>query len=244
MIISHKYKFIFTRVAKTASSSLLDYKTGPLALRKVKYEKSIEEIRKHVAETGDSPVPNFVYENFDSVDSFCIFHQINDWNHIPMSLAKAYVKPWQYNSYFKFGFVRNPFDRIVSAFEYAKKWYKQNSKSSEIFRKNEQVLYLDDFKKWILHEYGTNGKLGKYGSQFEYVHGCDFIGRFENLDEHVKYATNKIDPTLYTPLNKINKSASSKKHYSEWYDDDTIEIVSHLWAKDIEKFGYKFEKQT
>ena len=242
MVISHKYKFIFVRVAKTASSSLLDYKTGPIRLEKVKYEKSIKEIRRHSAKTGDSPVPNFLYENFDSVDDFCSFHQINDWSHIPLFLAKAYIKPWQYYSYFKFGFVRNPFDRIVSAFEYSKKWYKTHSKSSEIFRKSERSLHLGNFKKWILREYGANGKLGKYGSQSEYVHGCDFIGRFENLDEDVKYAINKIDPALYTPLNKINKSESSKKHYSEWYDDETIEIVSNLWAKDIENFGYKFEE--
>lgn len=225
MIISHEYKFIFVRVAKTASSSLLDSKTGPIRLEKVKYE---------------APVPNFLYENFDSVDDFCSFHQINDWSHIPLFLAKAYIKPWQYHSYFKFGFVRNPFDRIVSAFEYSKKWYKTHAKSSEVLRKREQTLYLGDFKKWILREYGANGKLGKYGSQSEYVKGCDFIGRFENLEEDLKNAINKIDPSLYSPIAKINQSESSKKHYSEWYDDETIEIVSKLWAKDIENFNYKF----
>lgn len=222
MIISHKYKFIFTRVAKTASSSLLDYETGLLRPEKVSRE---------------GPVPDFLHENFDSVDDFCDFHQINDCSHIPMPLAKAYVKPWQYNSYFKFGFVRNPFDRIVSAFEYSKKWYKENQ------RKYEQPPHLDNFKNWILREYGFNGKLGKYGSQSEYVKGCDFIGRFENLEEDVKNAINKIDPSLYSPMPKINQSASSKKHYSEWYDDETREIVSHLWARDIENFNYKFSEK-
>lgn len=241
MIISHKYKFIFTRVAKTGSSSLVHWKSGPLRLSRVKFEQPLEELREASVSAGTA-VPAFVYQKYETVDDFCTGEMINDWNHIPMHVAKKYMQPWLYNKYYKFGFVRNPYDRLVSAFEYAKQFFKKKSGGDyNIYRKNETYWKLHNFKQWILTEFARNGKCGKYGWQCLYVDGCDFVGRFENLEHDVKHALDTIDPDIYTPLEHTNRSKSSSKHYSEWYDDETREIVSQLYFKDLEQFNYTFE---
>jgi len=64
----------------------------------------------------------------------------------------------------------------------------------------------------------------------------DHILRFENLNEDWCNFCKKVGLDLELP--HVNKSPG--KHYTEYYDDETREIVAKRYAKDIEYFNYEF----
>lgn len=129
-------------------------------------------------------------------------------------------------NYFKFSFVRNPWDRLLSFY-----FFKKTDKAKE--------KIPDDlsFKNFILTAL-ISGQTAF--NQKSYIDGFDencFIGRFETLQDDF----DKICDTIGIPKNKLPlRNATDHNDYTEYYDNETREIVAEKYAKDIEYFNYKF----
>jgi len=139
----------------------------------------------------------------------------------------------KYDSMFKFGFVRNPFDRIVSLYHYLKKGCSIDN------------LHFKDFNDFIENYYSQFDYwswFDKKIQQVEWVEGCDFIGKFENLENDVCFICKKLGiPENNIHLCKVNES--NHYCYSEYYNQKSIEFVYKKERKTIEKFGYAFESK-
>ena len=129
-----------------------------------------------------------------------------------------------FNDYFKFAFVRNPWDRVVS-------WYFFCKRTTNLERNTSDI----SFKKFIKKM--SNVWTGRIQFQYEFTKKCDFIGKTENIQQDFDVICDKIG-IPHQKLPHFNKT--KHKHYTEYYDDETKSIVAEVFAKDIEYFNYKF----
>ncbi len=136
----------------------------------------------------------------------------------------------EFDDYYKFAFVRNPWHRVLS-------WYFFCQQVDRSPRRNTSNISFKDFinKKRFKNEVWANNNQ----FQYEFTKNCNFIGKTENLQSDFNVVCDRIG-IPHQELPYINKT--THKHYIEYYDDETKQIVAEVFAKDIEHFEYKFEK--
>lgn len=130
--------------------------------------------------------------------------------------------------YFKFAFVRNPWDRVLS-------WYFFCS-SIKNPEKSRDLTGIDfpDFIYHFKHIWANEQQ-----DQHNFTKCCDFIGKFENLQQDFDIICDKIGiPKCKLP----HKNKTKHKHYTEYYNEKTYKIVTDRFIEDIQHFGYKFER--
>ncbi len=141
------------------------------------------------------------------------------------TMARILSETTGLESYKSFTFVRNPWDRVISDF----KWYGGD--------RNGAV----DLKDFIIHERVADKS--HVTPQYKFIYDdagtqlVDYIGRFENLQNDYNTICDKIG----IPQQQLPHTNKTKhKRYTEYYDDETRQIVAEKYARDIECFGYKF----
>ena len=143
--------------------------------------------------------------------------------------------PDQFRTYFKFAFVRNPWDWLVSRYHWSK--YHQrlfNCSFDEFLRRLEKRIRLSKTALWLEDE-ALKPQLDRLMIGGRIV--VDFVGRFENLQSDFNLVCSKlrIEPRR---LHHVFKSTHA--HYADYYSDETRKIVERLYAIDIAAFGYHF----
>lgn len=178
------------------------------------------------------------------------------WRHRSASEIKKSFdelgKDW--DDYFVFTFVRNPYDRIVSLYSFMHKTIKDYETHAK--PKNRIPPHMD----WVEMCYEVTGKNPTFKDYVKSLEGeppdplddifhfthegetklVDFVGRFENLQKDFNIVCDKIG----IPKHKLpHKNKSEHSHYSKYYDDNAIRIVRNRFEKSIEYFGYDFGKR-
>ena len=166
--------------------------------------------------------------------------------HSKIWLYKAFDKT-RFNQYYKFTFVRNPWDRLVSAFFFLraggrnpkdKQWAEENLSKYEGFEDFVLSLQKNRIRRTILrHQH--------FRPQYHYLLDekgnmpFDFVGKIEQFREDFETVKNHLG--LSGELEHTNKS--SHKPYQYYYNERTQKIVAHFYQKDIKLLNYSFEKK-
>jgi hypothetical protein len=143
---------------------------------------------------------------------------------IPISLR-------QYNTYFKFSFVRNSWSRVFS-------WYK-NVIRDDNHKKRYGVpdnCTFKDFLKKYLGQFEVQTQLFWLTDKNGEIK-MDFIGRFENLEEEFSY----VAEMLKIKDNSLPKLlVGDDRHYTQFYDSEMRDIVFKIYQDEIALFKFEF----
>jgi hypothetical protein len=134
-------------------------------------------------------------------------------------------------SFYKFTFVRNPWDRLVSNYFYSKLQKELNitfSFDEFINRLIEQRLH----QTILIHSNPIHDYFLYNDKQY-----VDFIGRYENLNKDWQHVANVIGVSR----NKLPVfNTTNHKNYKTYYNKTTIKLVGDFFEKEIDYLGYTF----
>jgi len=166
---------------------------------------------------------------------------INAVGHMPLGYYYRVLGDEKFNQYYKFTFVRNPWDRVFSAYNYLRKGgiSKDDLKWKPVF---DQFNDFNDFvERWLDEE--NMFLILHFMPQIYFLKSAsgliafDFIGRFETLEEDYEKLRLRFNGD---PLKKVNITQKTQT-YQDAYNQASIDKVAKLYQKDIEILGYDFE---
>lgn len=207
MIISQRYRFVFVAIPKTGTHSVRQ------ALREHLGPEDIEQVRLFVEKAF--PIPELAR----------LGH-----GHITLAQLRPHMSAEDFASFYKFAFVRNPFDRFISFCAFMTRMNDSFDRDPKGVMRH--LLFTAPPTSHVLFQ---PQHLFVTGADGELL--TDRIGRVEQMQESYDDICRHIG-IASASLGKTN--ASKRGDYRQYYDQQLIDGVARLYARDLELFGYEF----
>lgn len=207
MIISHSSRYVFFAVPKTGTHSIR------------------RALRPQLADGDMEQVGLFVDKRFPYPALASLGHGHVSYLQVAPVLGSAL------DDYFKFAFVRNPYDRFVSYCAFM-------ARNGDAFAQRP-----GDVMRFFIRD---NPQLDHllFRPQYELLADesgqvrMDFIGRSERSQADFDAICAKVG-IASSPLEQVN--STQHRHYADYYDDELRGLVARFYARDLEAFGYGFD---
>lgn len=229
MIVSKQFKFIFIKTHKTAGSSM-EMALGPLC--------GPDDIISSMETNEDTGVPR----NYFPKTALGRAYATNRWvrkligrhspllgawyyEHMPATRVRALVGEDVWRGYHKFCFERNPWEKVVSYYNW---------------KKHGQGKSLPDFKTYVTkktHRLPLDADLyfdGETCLMDEVLDYSGFPDAFVELCQRLGIPFSGEMPREKTEIKK------EKADYRDYYDDETKALVAERFAREIALMNYTF----
>ena len=253
MIISHRHRFIFLHCRKVAGSSITAYLNpflGPDDLQVGSWKDAIKNggrynrrfymdfvsmkgcgvLLKHLAmsvvrlrRVDLNNAHKSLYRNITGLKP-----------EQPLAVELKQYAPEEWNAYFKFCFVRNPYERAVSD-------YKWRSRRRQGVSFSEFLERLADPERPDPERIVPKPRCNWPVYTIDNTPVVDFMGRFERLETDFRHVCDIIGiPFEDGRFPKAKASPQSSASYREWYGERERQLVKQVFEKEIDFFGYQF----
>jgi len=208
-------------------------KTGSTTVRKILAGYKYQKVSKH------TKIVEKDYDFLDQDSGHMLIIKDHSFEYFKIKNQKRiiYMDLEDYNKIYKFGLVRNPYDRILSLFRFSLK------KNSRMLRDNNfRDLNKKSFERYLT-DFVDKGAAGYNAMQLydcmsynDSIKNINLV-RFENFKADLK----KVLKELEIDVSTIPHFKKMKKlNYKNYYTENSKKIIERVYKKDLEKFNYVF----
>jgi len=223
MLISHKNKFIFVHIYKTAGTSVTSvFLPHSRLIDRLVFE--FVPTRKFV-----SLIIRIMNWYDDGQKQFTGVHK-----HAKAIDILNYLGEKKFFDYYKFVFVRNPYDLMVSLY-----FYISQSKNHIDYAKVSDMSFKEFLVWYISKTPPLQLDFIRHPKTKEII--VDYIGKFETLDKDIDCIQRKLELNTVKNLTHLNPSSKRKsKDFRAYYDEETKSMVGSYFKEDLDVLGYDF----
>lgn len=180
----------------------------------------------HIAKTGGSSI-DFLLKKNNLNDN--VLDNVNLTFEERKSYFRDVVDNW--DDYYKFTFIRNKYDQLVSLYHYDRYASLQNCSFEEFIKNhiNQKSSFYPNYHYWIDQHFLTT---------INDINIFNFIGRFENYQNDLK----KVCSDIGIPFENIRKNLGTynkSKNYTSYYTPELKFIVDQHFKQEIEYFNWR-----
>jgi len=212
----------------------------------------------HNVKCGGSYVRKILIDHYSFEGFFiesltdCDISNNNKMDNCKYLILNQYKGIKKYEDFFIFTFVRNPYDKIYSAYKYLKQKIKDGN-FKKIHNVKENNNFFSDFNTFVRNYKNVNivSEFHAFITQYDHLSDLsgniviNYIGKLENIDNDIlnilsilKIENINHDHELFFER-KLNKLSDDKINIAFDYNEESFNFVNEHFHKDFELFGYK-----
>ena len=216
MLISHKYKFIYVKTPKTASTSI-----------EMLFQRCCVSEDREITETTSEIVTAAGIVGARGVN----VQGNTNYNHMNASQIRNLHGADVWQNYFKFSVVRNPFDQVVSYFLFSHRGQFEAQSTDHI---------LANFNLWLpKHLEPLKPYYCGNGEQLD----LDFYIKYEALNDGIKFVARQLGIKELQPaeLQHFKRSDRSRLPATrDWFSQENAALIEQYYDWLLEAFGYSW----
>lgn len=166
--------------------------------------------------------------------------------HLSALQIKYILGEEEFQNCFKFSVVRNSWARVVSRYFFNHQDL-EPSPEEKIRKSTTRKFHNLDFETWMAKQwkrYNKNKNMSSQLSKLVDLEGqllVDYIGRLETFQESLDHICSQIDVSR---MEMPRRNGTGHGHYSQFYNQQTRDMVAEMCCVDIEYFNFEFEERS